>query len=1184
MTPRPLLTKATSANTHRRLNSEELDDDVSSSVLHSAPANMLSFAKGQSLMPPSPATEQDRRRKSLMRKSLGSLMSAVDEDLAQWSKGRDSTAINPLEEDDESSEAHSESTALHGNAQIPEHSPRPSIVVEFAADETPEILTRSSSLTSQSFTAASVEDLMHNSRETYSAASFASVDSFAQGSMHGDHEGDAESDDSIDTTVGVGPRKRQKKRAQKKWGFEEQRAAAPSLRVHTSKNLASPSAFTVGAHYSPSGVEQPSEGQSGEENGQFRYYEFSPDLPPFAAGLRPKDLTGAGTWAGLVARAGSMNALQAHRTSLASTQSQGPVSMRQVAAEARWRQEQAKFDKERQANMMASVSLSPVDLLKHAESHASLQSAYASMSPSIYSQELASSRGSVFSFDNGSLYGSPSAVREDANSDKMSILTVGAASSGSIVGLGIQSPVARPEKVYAEVSMQTSPSNSPPTSPRPSSVELAELDEQVLKRQARALGHRSRSRSLALSDDDDDKVGASRRSGPSRRTSAASALSRRDLPELDWPMAVRVPRLSARHSMASLKSPKSPATPASSLSTRRNKSNLSQALYAESSDSEESDLDVGVSLDELAERSGVYDSFGPVRGAKRKLGEGRALLSSDTEESSEIHSRVVKPIRKSMLRESLVVTQSPMKAKSATDAAEGASAAKVSPNASPLCSSSQKASQRKRVASPVLGGFEDGKEDLLDDDGWLDDQLQVRSKVCKESNSIADMLLEQTYSSSLARLDGESSPAHGPTSSLVVRSLHAHRMSTLSADYSHGHSTDLHGISDQSTLGHGSAHKHGVEKQPELARSVLQGHSKSDLESSADASPKQAATASTQKESLGLPEAEEQSGAISDVTDTPDTAVSGAGWSQTGRGSRRTSASTVASTYSALSSADGVKEEDSPRAPETASDTPTPTAVTGEESQSLLKSAEPGASDLAKTTKKPSLQPKKSLSRLRAPSTMTRPRAESVSADAPPKSPSTPSQSPVKASIVPEAIPRSSLPRQASRSGLRQPQGPASRAASPARAVASPDLAPPIPRSSPTKETGFVNKTPVTPRKSLPTPTKPALKARPSLSALPKSTKTSSPALSRAAHPDQPGLRRMKSAGDLGSSALKPPSASSMPSNAAVKAKGLQTQPAAKPQTLDAPQTPSSRPSALPTPSSKKTGPRPSGLPTPSRI
>ncbi len=442
------------------------DEEASSDFLHSAPKDMIHFALKQGLLAPgeiravSPnrtprlnssarmggeqeEEEEEKRRLSLMRRSIGSLMSAVESDLI---------AQIP-EEREEEVEAREQgpgpdsywTTPAASKPVVAGHSRDPSLSVGTNGHEghtVGSVLSSSSSPSHGYHHGANLESIS----SIYSTAS--AVTSSSTFHLPQTNEEEVSSDDSVDTAKGDAPSdNKKKKRRLKKFDYDNQRVQPPTPR--RSKD-----------HPPPVPPKTPTaDDDEAPEIEEFKYYEFSPDLPPFAAGLKPKDLTGAGTWAGLVARAGSETAwqAQAQRDSLMSNEPRGPVSMRQVAAEARWRQEQAKLEKQRQMTMLSTMSLSPVDVLRHAKSHASMNSSAAG---SIYSAEFASSRGSLSTLRGSPSLYSLSVLQEPSETHSVST----GVGDGIAHGAGAAGSVKAP-KVYAEVNMQTSPVSTPPGSP-----------------------------------------------------------------------------------------------------------------------------------------------------------------------------------------------------------------------------------------------------------------------------------------------------------------------------------------------------------------------------------------------------------------------------------------------------------------------------------------------------------------------------------------------------------------------------------------------------------------------------------------------------------------------------------------------------------------------------------------------
>ncbi|KDN36693.1 hypothetical protein K437DRAFT_52359 [Tilletiaria anomala UBC 951] len=1093
--------RADAQATHHRLGSDRIDyDEVSLDVLHPAPDDMPKFATSKGLLSPD---EHERRRQSLLRKSVGGLMSAVDLDLAGWGAEELTEELQEeqLKEEHEKTQgityfhddgdAASDSNAELSIANSIGHSTLSSVghqagdqhslghqsvinslghathssaastaghsytspVFSFGSKNSPSIIINEIVETPQPPT-SSASLSPHNSVPQSSAASFVSRTSFAE--SHYKEEEAESSDDSVGTATRTlsAPKPKQRSKKHRQWGFEEQRASAPSRAASSCGLARQQQQPIVGQVFNEFGAQHQHESGQGGDLEQFKYYEFSPELPPFAAGIKPKDLTGTGTWAALVAKAGSQNAWEAHRNSIASQQSVGPVSMRQIAAEARWKQEQARQDKERQMQMMSSMSLSPIDLLRHAESHICMRSAY-SGSPSVYSMDATSARGSLHSVDAGSLFSMPSPLRESRSSISLSLHTAETGvGDDHVVGLGI-SPVCRADKMYAEVSMQTSPTNSPPGSPERKSVEIGAADQEVLRKQASALSQRSRSRSLLETEVElalECKSGGRR---PLPRRSSTSLSKSHELPAMEWPPKIKAPRLSVRRSLSSLNSPISPKPSQEASPYKR--SLLAQSLSLDSDEddagSEESDLDVGESLEVLAKRSGIFD-IPAACGAKRKLREKKNVRESGTEGSSELQpSRVVKPIRKSLMHEQ----QS--KAADASSSYSSNAVVSLSPRI-PVRTSTGNQTRRfqERATSPDLSILDDANPDLLADDRWFEEELQAHSPV-------------------LARLDDDS-----PRSKRMGMSItdNPQRGSRLSAGHSIGHSVEMHEVSDVSTAGHGPVQLDQLNERLKGARwsieklkvdtSIEQGSDTESLEQAnagiakwtrANASvlapsqdeeiklsaaapggledtakkseakdnvaveetspesvatqmeqtntaaaiwasevsntPSQAAVAGIEQTDNGMAEGHNDKQQTlrtnhgSDFTATPDTMAASVIWSHSGSGSRRDSRSTIASSYS-----EGSYTSAHSKGKESASK---PTSEVGhrvEQRTALPASTAPAGvsqSDLAPRAL--TLKPKLSMSRLRAPQKM---RVECVTSPVP-----LPKQEPGKSNHASEA-------------------------------------------------------------------------------------------------------------------------------------------------------------------------------------
>lgn len=515
--------------------------------------------------------------------------------------------------------------------------------------------------------------------------------------------------DAVDSSSGSdsdsdrdGPRKRRKAK-KNKWAFEDQRAA-PSRQG--SMNSIVPSIRSVSSKGAPP---VPNSNPS-----DYSYYQFAPDLPPFVPqGMRPKDLTGAGTWQSIVARAAAAGSFTGPSTpagfirdgamghgvhrestqsfqsaqSLQSNQSSGPVSMRKLAADARKRQAEQAQAQERQASQYSQLTFSPFELHAHASNASHLAaSSRPESSQSVYS--AASSNNSANFSSSGlspvesAIYSQglpafnvsghfPSALAGPHFRDSSSEFgTITARSSTSTLhGLGIQSSSSSPTlsqsippvKVYAEMSQQTSPTSSASNSPRTSTAELKASEDSPV-----AAAGEARKTTLSEEEDTEGEKTKSKRdsrtSTPTKRlpprrrstmgqTETAAAKQRNsrlssthkaddlDAEPISWNQ-IKAPRLSSRKSNIGtsprgakfssgfllppsvsndLIGSRTSTTSARSVSIYSTTSEDDDKSSSDDSGSEESDLDVGTALEDLAERSGALD--GGARGAKRKLRE-----------------------------------------------------------------------------------------------------------------------------------------------------------------------------------------------------------------------------------------------------------------------------------------------------------------------------------------------------------------------------------------------------------------------------------------------------------------------------------------------------------------------------------------------------------------------------------
>lgn len=379
--------------------------------------------------------DAEKRRKSLMHKSIGGLISALDSEVENWSDNgsggdnrqkRQSTASTTFSDDTER---------------------RPSLSTVASSLETPRSGSTNSALFALYDRASNAhEDGQTNSIRTDSLAERKNhplpdlplVEPPAISIDHADSDETISADDDSDLDT---PRKKAKQRPQRRHGtkigvstgvtghssFDDQRAAPlrrPSMPLNAKGSLQTTPSTSAPAEANP-----------------FAYYAFSPELPPFVPqGLKPMDLTGRGTWMSIAARAGglgsnsspsigfgspsvsrvpsqaslgtfanqppwsppmatqqdesnpwSSNSPPLSSTGETSTESsrKGGVSMRQLAAQTRARQKQAEEFREQQASLLSQKQWSPFDIHVHAAG---------------FANQLASERGSV---GEGSTPGSP---------------------------------------------------------------------------------------------------------------------------------------------------------------------------------------------------------------------------------------------------------------------------------------------------------------------------------------------------------------------------------------------------------------------------------------------------------------------------------------------------------------------------------------------------------------------------------------------------------------------------------------------------------------------------------------------------------------------------------------------------------------------------------------------------------
>lgn len=419
----------------------------------------------------------------------------------------------------------------------------------------------------------------------------------------------------LDSDAEDNPRKkpRQKLRSKSQYSFDSQRAAAPSTRGNSSK----PSSLAA----SKSGAA--SADSAGAQQDPFAFYSFSPELPPFVPqGLRPIDLTGRGTWMSIAARASSANLTMTRANSIASFHSSiadsiantdssnaGPVSMRQIAAEARAKQKSAKEFTERQASLLAQKTWQPAELHALAEEQQrqgldSPKQSLRTMSSAISQPRSSSHTAPGIHFPPYYPWG-PSAGEEgiaynftplSSHVNLHRALSVGSRMSqatatseasvgegADIVGLGIGRSSSGNIKQYREFSQQTTPRASPEPEEEPHSREIGvggndkELGGSQAKRfsqleQTGGVGSdiktpRGQGKAIAsygawTSADEDDDVKGSRAATPTqqpprknaprrRRTTIGATKSVGASNEADetWPpLNLRTPRLTSRKS------------------------------------------------------------------------------------------------------------------------------------------------------------------------------------------------------------------------------------------------------------------------------------------------------------------------------------------------------------------------------------------------------------------------------------------------------------------------------------------------------------------------------------------------------------------------------------------------------------------------------------------------------------
>ncbi|CAO1617301.1 unnamed protein product [Jaminaea pallidilutea] len=498
-------------------------------------------------------------------------------------------------------------------------------------------------------------------------------------------------------------KRRQKSSSRSRYGFEAQRAAAPTIAVQRP-------AFGVPQGFSPGDIirkkESPKpEAEAEQGHDPYAYYSFSPDLPPFVPhGLRPTDLTGRGTWMSIAARSGllspplsrtsSFTTLQGRPGSSAGqsvapespTSPTGPVSMRQIAAEARAKQKLARQFTKRQAQLMAQRSYQP-DNIHALASEQLTQFAVANG----HSRHLSLRSQTSSKYGNGvplpgSIRESPSPEPNDSSpyaSLYRALSLSGPPSHLSEAGVGTAAPV----KQYREFSQQT----SPPASPEPfqrakevrhAGVGMADDEEAVaqagveesggvgsdvcrLRRIGRVISTGWTSEDEDENDGDDaeqDESSSMMKTHPSQTLMATprkrlqkreSSLSLRmstvkiDDEDDSWPTRCQMytPRLGSRASNAgisvgagSLRTASRNSTLSLSDSDSSNASTVDGGQGARAhadgdegsgSDTEsgESDLDVSTPAKDVASRVEAFDALAHSRGSKRKLKEQRAASS-----------------------------------------------------------------------------------------------------------------------------------------------------------------------------------------------------------------------------------------------------------------------------------------------------------------------------------------------------------------------------------------------------------------------------------------------------------------------------------------------------------------------------------------------------------------------------
>lgn len=492
--------------------------------------------------------------------------------------------------------------------------------------------------------------------------------------------------DSASSHEGPGrdaPRKkrRQKLKANHAYGFDYQRVVPPSLRS-SSANSATLSPTVTPAQ------------RSQTTSDPFSFYSFSPELPPFVPqGLRPIDLTGRGTWQSIAARAGGISPVLSRANSISAAQdlvpeghnevnrTSGPVSMRQIAAEARAKQKFAIEFAERQGNMLSQKSWQPADIHALAAEHNSQcsptlrESAYGGSQSSFMTPQITGSHASLRSFatshdSTGLAYNfSPVSYLHRASSFASHVSQHSEAGVGDssvhLFGLGITEAPDQPPKQYREFAQQTTPPASPEPEPEPEpeaylsgskevgvgnekdvSAQFTEhhlaaaggvgSDSRVSRREFAAVAGLDAWTSAGEDEDDEAQFKVGRvRPPPRTRPEYRKSVSERShtagsVDDSLSPFKIYTPRLSSRRSNIGTSTRKNTHTRKSTLSLAEDNSDSTVAANAQSAvdshssdedseDSEESDIDLATPAGELAARTGAFDAIVQARGAKRKL-------------------------------------------------------------------------------------------------------------------------------------------------------------------------------------------------------------------------------------------------------------------------------------------------------------------------------------------------------------------------------------------------------------------------------------------------------------------------------------------------------------------------------------------------------------------------------------